>query len=88
MRLNSGVKARGAAGVSGVVLLAVTLNQDALQGYVDPGAGSYLFQLGAAGLLAGLYTIKRYWRAIMDAFRNSSWRRKCDVEPSGQHDVE
>ena len=88
VRPGSRVKTSRAIGVSDVVLLAVTLNQDAVQAYVDPGTGSYLFQLGVAGLLAGLYTVKRYWRAIRDAFRNSPWRRKREVESSGRHGVE
>ena len=29
--------------------------------YIDPGTGSYLFQLMAAGLLAGVYTMRGYW---------------------------
>jgi hypothetical protein len=38
--------------------------------YIDPGTGSYLFQLAAAGLLAGVYTMRRYWYAL-----TSVWRR-------------
>jgi hypothetical protein len=36
--------------------------------YVDPGTGSYLFQLAAAGFLAGLFTIRRYWGAVKARF--------------------
>ena len=47
-----------------VVLLALgfvlTVPVPALA-YVDPGTGSYLFQLAAAGLLAGMFTLRRYW---------------------------
>lgn len=32
--------------------------------YIDPGTGSYLFQLTAAGLLAGIYAFRRYWDAV------------------------
>lgn len=32
--------------------------------YVDPGTGSYLFQLAAAGFLAGMFTLRRYWDAV------------------------
>jgi hypothetical protein len=32
--------------------------------YVDPGTGSYLFQLAAAGLFAGMFTLRRYWYAL------------------------
>ena len=36
--------------------------------YIDPGTGSYLFQLVIAGGLAGLYTLRRYWRTVRDRF--------------------
>ena len=37
--------------------------------YVDPGTGSYLFQLAAAGFLAGMFTVRRYWDAVKSRFR-------------------
>ena len=37
--------------------------------YVDPGTGSYLFQLAAAGFLAGMFTLRRYWDAVKSRFR-------------------
>ena len=40
--------------------------------YIDPGTGSYLFQLAAAGLLAGVYTIRRHWYALVGALRGRS----------------
>jgi hypothetical protein len=32
--------------------------------YIDPGTGSYLFQLLIAGGLAGAYTVRRYWHTL------------------------
>ncbi len=29
--------------------------------YLDPGTGSYLIQMAAAGLFAGMFTLKMYW---------------------------
>lgn len=37
--------------------------------YVDPGTGSYLFQLAVAGALAGLYTLRMYWQSVKGAVR-------------------
>jgi hypothetical protein len=37
--------------------------------YVDPGTGSYVFQLAAAGFLASAYTLRRYWHAVTTALR-------------------
>jgi hypothetical protein len=32
--------------------------------YLDPGAGSYIFQVLVAAVIGGLFTIKIYWRKI------------------------
>jgi hypothetical protein len=42
--------------------------------YVDPGTGSYLFQLAAAGFLAGMFTLRRYWAAVKARFGGSGKR--------------
>jgi len=49
-----------------VGLLALTPTQ--AFAYVDPGTGSYLFQLAAAGFLAGMFTLRRYWDAVKSRF--------------------
>jgi hypothetical protein len=51
------------AGTVAIGIVALTVE---LEAYIDPGTGSYLFQLAIAGLLAALYTIKRYWHTIRD----------------------
>ena len=38
--------------------------------YIDPGTGSYLFQVAAAGLLAGVYTMRRYWALLTSGLRS------------------
>ena len=32
--------------------------------YIDPGTGSYIFQLIAASLLGAIYAIKLYWQRL------------------------
>lgn len=32
--------------------------------YLDPGTGSLVFQLGLAGLLGGLFSLKSFWNAL------------------------
>lgn len=39
--------------------------------YIDPGTGSYLFQMAAAGLLGALFTLRRYWSALASVLRRS-----------------
>ena len=51
--------------------LVLTAPVDAFA-YIDPGTGSYLFQLAAAGLLAGMFTLRRYWDLVKSAFRRGS----------------
>jgi hypothetical protein len=36
--------------------------------YVDPGTGSYLFQLAAAGFFAGMFTLRQYWKVLKARF--------------------
>ena len=35
--------------------------------YIDPGSGSYLLQLGLAGVLAVAYAVKLSWRRLKAA---------------------
>lgn len=45
-------------------------------GYIDPGTGSYLLQILAAGFLAGMYTVKVYWRNIVAVPKKLFSRKK------------
>lgn len=46
------------------VALLVLLTPAPAWAYIDPGAGSYFFQLLIAGGLAGVYTLRRYWATV------------------------
>ncbi len=61
------VKRNGAWLLTLAVGLVMTTPTDAWA-YVDPGTGSYLFQLAAAGFLAGMFTLRRYWDAVKARF--------------------
>jgi hypothetical protein len=52
-----------------LILVATALTVD-VQAYIDPGTGSYVFQLAAAGLLTALYALKRHWRHLRDWARS------------------
>jgi len=45
-----------------LVLLAA---QTPAHAYIDPGTGSYLFQLAIAGFLGGAFVLRLYWRKLM-----------------------
>lgn len=37
--------------------------------YLDPGTGSFIFQMIIAGVVGGLFTIKTFWRKIASLFK-------------------
>ena len=37
--------------------------------YLDPGTGSFIFQILIAGLVGGLYMIKTFWKNILGFFK-------------------
>lgn len=53
------------------VLLAVVYQlvlADDAYAYVDPGTGSYLFQMLIALFLGATFTVKHYWRSLKARF--------------------
>lgn len=53
---------------SGLALLLMLMTPSDAWAYIDPGTGSYLFQLVIAGGLAGVYTLRRYWHSVRSWF--------------------
>lgn len=51
-------------------VIAIATPADAYA-YLDPGTGSLMLQMAAAGLLGGLFTIKTYWFRIKAWFQRS-----------------
>ncbi|MCA9396280.1 MAG: hypothetical protein KC649_03840 [Candidatus Omnitrophica bacterium] len=37
--------------------------------YIDPGSGSYLFQLLIAGIMGSLFAVKTFWHKITAFFK-------------------
>ena len=56
--------------------------------YIDPGTGSYLFQLVIAGGLAGLYTIRRYWDSLAGAVRAKLSRGEASERARDPHGLD
>jgi hypothetical protein len=54
--------------LSGVFLFFLSARSAAA--YIDPGTGSYLFQLLAAGLLSSLFFMKTIIRSVKKVFKN------------------
>jgi len=47
-----------------LVLFIHFISSTQARSYLDPGTGSYIFQLLLVFLIGGLFTIKLYWRKI------------------------
>lgn len=58
-----------------VVCLGIMATR-AAHAYIDPGTGSYLLQMLAAGILAALFVIKAFWRNLRDGFSRLVVRRR------------
>jgi hypothetical protein len=62
-----------------VILLLLLCNQDAYA-YLDPGTGSYIFQLLTATFLGAVFAIKVYWQKIVQLFKKSSTKFQDDAD--------
>lgn len=54
--------------------------------YLDPGTGSYIFQILIAGILGGLYALKAYGRKINMAVRSCFSKRSRSEDPQHKTD--
>lgn len=52
-----------------VFFFLIVLAQDA-HAYLDPGTGSYFFQILIAGLLGVLFFMKNFWRNLATALKS------------------
>lgn len=43
--------------------------------YLDPGTGSFYFQVVIATIIGGLFSVKNYWQKIKDFFINHFARK-------------
>ena len=63
-------------GIVLIVLFLAVINETAYA-YVDPGSGSYMFQLIMGFLLGLIFTVKNYWRSnIKEIFKKYFLKRK------------
>ena len=52
----------------------------AVHAYIDAGTGSYMLQLLIAGLFAGAFAVKIYWKKIMGLFGSKRSDDEEDTE--------
>jgi len=53
-----------------VISLFYLISPQKLYAYLDPGTGSFIFQLIIAALLGGLFAIKIFWKRIKTFLKN------------------
>lgn len=71
--------------VSTIVVLVLFLHlvpAERAEAYLDPGTGSYIFQMLAAVVLTAAFTIKHYWRNLKAFFSRRRARKVEDETPT------
>jgi len=56
--------------IIGIPLIWGVLFSQEAYAYLDPGTGSYIFQLFIAFVIGGLYAVKLFWNKIIFFIRN------------------
>jgi hypothetical protein len=64
--------------LSAVVVLLGLLCTSRASAYIDPGTGSYVLQIVAAGILAGLLMVKVFWGNFKESLSRLFLRRRRD----------
>ena len=52
--------------------------------YLDPGTGSYIFQILIAGLVGGLFAIKIFWKRIKAFLKKIFSKEESDDEAKNE----
>lgn len=52
------------------ILVVVALPLHVAHAYLDPGSGSYVIQVVIAAVLGGLYSLKLFWRRLLDRIKS------------------
>jgi len=61
------------------IALIVALPLQRAHAYIDPGSGSYIIQVMIAAVLGGLYSLKLFWRRLIDRI-TGLFKKKPDEE--------
>jgi hypothetical protein len=70
---------RHALRMTGLVLAVAMLFPGRVYGYIDPGTGSYIFQIVIAAFVAVSFAVKVYWNKIKK-FVSGLFSRKNGVQ--------
>ena len=62
-------------------LFVFVLSTKSAHAYLDPGTGSFILQVVAAGALGGLFAVKTFWRNIVTFFSGVLSKNKKTADP-------
>lgn len=71
------MKVRFISSVCLFVFLSILIIPSSTYAYIDPGTGSYILQMIAAGILGGLFAIKMFWLQVKNFFKRIFSRDKA-----------
>lgn len=66
--------------------LVIILFPPKAEAYLDPGTGSYVIQMLAAGLFGGLFIVKTWWREIKHFVSRIILRKEATSEKSSKRE--
>ena len=69
-------------GQTALMTLLLTALARPAHAYLDPGTGSYVFQMVMAAVVSGAFLVKTYWRRLVEALRGRRNRRTGDHDKS------
>jgi hypothetical protein len=59
-----------------ILLLAIFIKPPPVYAYLDPGTGSYFFQLAIGGIFGGLFLLKTFWKQIKQKIHNKFGKKE------------
>lgn len=59
-------------------ILIILVFPKPVQAYLDPGTGSYIFQLALGGVFAALFTLKQNWKRIQSFIQKLKTQKRAN----------
>lgn len=66
--------------VGNVLIFLLLFIDITVYAYIDPGVGSFIFQMLIAGLVGASFLIKIFWKQIKEFFNKHVMRRQIDED--------
>ncbi len=72
--------ARKLSHITKVLIFLLVFLDVSVYAYIDPGVGSFVFQMLIAGLVGASFLIKIFWKQIKRFFRKYIMRREIEED--------